>query len=107
MLLSRHRYSSAGELGGRGAGGGVATPVGPVAPGWPDDRVAQEPQQLRTVTGISLPATSKLASSWGRTATARSPALTLLCHDRNAAGLNGLDVRVSLIPASYQTLPTS
>jgi hypothetical protein len=74
---------------------------------WPDDPVAHEPQQLRTVIGISLAATSELASSRGRTSTARSPALTLLRHARNAAGLNGLDVRVSLIPASYQTLPTS
>jgi hypothetical protein len=74
---------------------------------WPDERAAQQPQQLRTVIGISLAAASELASSRGRTATARSPALALLCHDLNAAGLNGLDVRVSLIPASYQTLPTS
>jgi hypothetical protein len=74
---------------------------------WPDGRVAQEPQQLRTVIGISLAATSELASSWGRTAAARSPALTLLRHDLNAAGLNRLDARVSLIPASYQALPTS
>jgi hypothetical protein len=34
-----------------------------------------------------------------------APALTLLRHDLNAAGLNGLDVRVSLIPASYQPVP--
>ena len=28
-----------------------------------------------------------------------------LCHDLNTAGLSGLDVRVSLIPASYKLLP--
>lgn len=34
-----------------------------------------------------------------------APSLALLRHDLNAAGLNGLDVRVSLVPASYQPLP--
>lgn len=34
-----------------------------------------------------------------------APGLTPLRHDLNAAGLDGLDVRVSLVPASYQPLP--
>ena len=34
-----------------------------------------------------------------------APSLALLRHDLNTAGLNGLDVRVSLVPASYQPLP--
>jgi uncharacterized hydrophobic protein (TIGR00271 family) len=34
-----------------------------------------------------------------------APSLALLRHDLDAAGLNGIDVRVSLIPASYQTVP--
>ncbi len=34
-----------------------------------------------------------------------TPSLALLRHDLNTAGLNGLNVRVSLVPASYRTLP--
>jgi len=34
-----------------------------------------------------------------------APGLALLRRDLNAAGLNGIDVRVNLVPASYQTLP--
>ena len=34
-----------------------------------------------------------------------APGLAVLRHDLNAAGLNGLDVRVNLTPASYQPLP--
>ena len=34
-----------------------------------------------------------------------APSLALLRHDLNTAGLNGLTVRVSLVPASYHTLP--
>jgi uncharacterized hydrophobic protein (TIGR00271 family) len=34
-----------------------------------------------------------------------APGLTALRHDLDAAGLNGLQVRVSLIPASYQPVP--
>jgi uncharacterized hydrophobic protein (TIGR00271 family) len=34
-----------------------------------------------------------------------APSLALLRHDLDAAGLNGLDVRVNLVPASYQPLP--
>ncbi len=34
-----------------------------------------------------------------------APSLTLLRRDLNAAGLNGLDVRVDLVPVSYRTLP--
>ena len=34
-----------------------------------------------------------------------APSLTLLRDDLDAAGLNGLDVRVNLVPATYQPLP--
>jgi len=34
-----------------------------------------------------------------------APRLTVLRHDLNAAGLDGLDVRVDLVPASYQPVP--
>ena len=34
-----------------------------------------------------------------------APALSLLRHDLDAAGLNRLDVRVNLVPASYQPVP--
>jgi uncharacterized hydrophobic protein (TIGR00271 family) len=34
-----------------------------------------------------------------------APGLTLLRDDLNAAGLDGLDVRVNLVPASYQPVP--
>lgn len=34
-----------------------------------------------------------------------APSLALLRQDLNGAGLNGLDVRVSLVPSSYQPLP--
>jgi hypothetical protein len=34
-----------------------------------------------------------------------APGLALLRHDLNAADPNGLNVRVSLVPASYQPLP--
>ena len=34
-----------------------------------------------------------------------APGLTLLRHDLDAAHLNGLDVRVSLVPANYQLVP--
>jgi uncharacterized hydrophobic protein (TIGR00271 family) len=34
-----------------------------------------------------------------------APGLIHLRHDLNAAGLNGLDVRVSLVPTSYQPVP--
>jgi uncharacterized membrane protein len=34
-----------------------------------------------------------------------APGLALLRHDLDAAGLHGLDVRVNLVPASYQPLP--
>ena len=34
-----------------------------------------------------------------------APGLALLRRDLNAAGLNGLDVRVNLVPATYQPLP--
>lgn len=34
-----------------------------------------------------------------------APGLTLLRHDLDAAGLDGLDVRVSLVPARFQPVP--
>ena len=34
-----------------------------------------------------------------------APSLAALRHDLDAAGLNGLDVRVSLVAASYKPLP--
>ena len=34
-----------------------------------------------------------------------APGLTQLRHDLDAAGLSGLDVRVSLIPATFQPVP--
>jgi hypothetical protein len=34
-----------------------------------------------------------------------APSLPALRQDLDAAGLNGLDVRVSLVPASYKPLP--
>ena len=34
-----------------------------------------------------------------------APGLTVLRNDLNAAGLDGLDVRVDLVPASYQPIP--
>jgi len=34
-----------------------------------------------------------------------APDLAMLRRDLNDAGLNGLDVRVSLVPASYKPLP--
>jgi uncharacterized hydrophobic protein (TIGR00271 family) len=34
-----------------------------------------------------------------------APSLTLLRHDLNAAGLNGVDVQANLVPASYQPVP--
>ena len=34
-----------------------------------------------------------------------APSLAALRRDLDAAGLNGLDVRVSLVPASYKPLP--
>ena len=36
-----------------------------------------------------------------------APSLAALRHDLDAAGLNGLDVRVSLVPASYKPLPVA
>lgn len=34
-----------------------------------------------------------------------APGLTLLRHDLDAAGLDGLDVRVNLVPPSFQPVP--
>ncbi len=55
-----------------------------------------------SVVGVSATGDQVLVEATGPSP---APALTLLRHDLNAAGLNRLDVRVSLVPASYQPLP--
>jgi uncharacterized membrane protein len=55
-----------------------------------------------SVTGVTATGDQVLID-----ATGPNPAtdLTQLRHDLDAAGLNGFDVRVSLVPVSYQTVP--
>ena len=55
-----------------------------------------------SVTGVTSTGDQVLVEATGPTP---APSLTLLRHDLDAAGLNGLDVRVSLVPASYQNVP--
>ncbi|MGH3173921.1 MAG: DUF389 domain-containing protein [Streptosporangiaceae bacterium] len=55
-----------------------------------------------TVTGVTATGDQVLIEATGPNP---APGLTPLRHDLNAAGLDGLDVRVSLVPASYQPLP--
>jgi uncharacterized hydrophobic protein (TIGR00271 family) len=55
-----------------------------------------------SVTGVTATGSQVLIEATGP---APDPSLTLLRHDLDAAGLNGLDVRVSLVPAAYQLLP--
>jgi hypothetical protein len=55
-----------------------------------------------SVTGVTATGDEVLIEATGPNPT---PGLTLLRHDLNAAGLDGLDVRVNLVPASYQSLP--
>jgi uncharacterized hydrophobic protein (TIGR00271 family) len=55
-----------------------------------------------SVTGVTATGDQVLIEATGPSP---APGLTLLRHDLNAAGLNGLDVRVSLVPAAYQPLP--
>ena len=55
-----------------------------------------------SVTGVTATGDQVLIEATGPNP---APGLTQLRHDLNAAGLNGLDVRVSLAPASYQPVP--
>jgi len=55
-----------------------------------------------SVTGVTAVGDQVLIEATGPDP---APGLTLLRHNLNAAGLNGLDVRVSLIPATYQPVP--
>jgi len=55
-----------------------------------------------TVTGVTATGDQVFVEATGP---APAPSLNLLRHDLDAAGLNGLDVRVSLVPANYQTVP--
>ena len=55
-----------------------------------------------SVTGVTATGDRVLIEATGPNP---APGLTLLRQDLNAAGLNGLDVRVSLAPATYQPLP--
>jgi hypothetical protein len=55
-----------------------------------------------SMTGVTATGDQVLVEATGPNP---APALTPLRHDLNAAGLDGLDVRVSLIPASYQPVP--
>jgi uncharacterized hydrophobic protein (TIGR00271 family) len=55
-----------------------------------------------SVTGVTATGDQVLIEATGPNP---APGLAQLRHDLNAAGLNGLDVRVSLVPASYQPVP--
>lgn len=55
-----------------------------------------------SVTGVTATGDQVLIEATGPNP---APGLTLLRHDLDAAGLNRLDVRVNLIPASYQPVP--
>jgi len=55
-----------------------------------------------SVTGVTATGDQVLIEATGPNP---APGLTQLRHDLNVAGLNGLDVRVSLVPASYQSVP--
>jgi uncharacterized hydrophobic protein (TIGR00271 family) len=55
-----------------------------------------------SVTGVDATGDQVLVEATGPNP---APGLAALRHDLNAAGLNGLDVRVSLVPASYKPLP--
>jgi len=71
------------------------TEVQAVAERWADDAGW-------SVTGVTATGDHVLIEATGPNP---APGLTLLRHDLNAAGLNGLDVRVSLVPATYQPVP--
>ena len=66
-----------------------------VAERWADDA-------SWSVTGVTAAGDQVLIEATGPDP---APALTLLRRDLDAAGLNGLDVRVSLVPATYQPVP--
>ena len=55
-----------------------------------------------SVTGVTATGNQVLIQATGPNP---APGLAALRQDLDAAGLNGLDVRVSLVPASYQPLP--
>ena len=55
-----------------------------------------------SVTGVDATGDQVLVEATGPNP---APSLAVLRRDLNTAGLNGLDVRVSLIPASYKPLP--
>jgi uncharacterized hydrophobic protein (TIGR00271 family) len=55
-----------------------------------------------TVTGVTATGDEVLVEATGPNP---APSLPLLRRDLNAAGLNGLNMRVDLVPVRYQTLP--
>ncbi|HZZ54197.1 MAG TPA: hypothetical protein VFE26_07935, partial [Trebonia sp.] len=55
-----------------------------------------------SVTGVTATGNEVLIEATGPNP---APGLTLLRHDLNAAGLDGLDVQVNLVTANYQPLP--
>jgi uncharacterized hydrophobic protein (TIGR00271 family) len=55
-----------------------------------------------SVTGVTAAGDQVLIQATGPNP---APSLAALRHDLDAAGLSGLDVRVSLVPASYKPLP--
>jgi hypothetical protein len=55
-----------------------------------------------SVTGVTAAGDQVLIQATGPNP---APSLATLRHDLNTAGLNGLDVRVSLVPARYKPLP--
>ena len=55
-----------------------------------------------SVTGVTATGDQVLIQATGPNP---APSLPALRQDLDAAGLNGLDVRVSLVPASYKPLP--
>jgi uncharacterized hydrophobic protein (TIGR00271 family) len=55
-----------------------------------------------SVTGVTATGDQVLIEATGPNP---APGLTSLRHDLDTAGLNGLDVRVSLVPAAYQSVP--
>jgi uncharacterized hydrophobic protein (TIGR00271 family) len=55
-----------------------------------------------SVTGVTATGDQVLVEATGPNP---APSLTLLRHDLNAVGLNGLNVRVDLVPVSYQAVP--
>jgi uncharacterized membrane protein len=55
-----------------------------------------------SVTGVTVTGDQVLIQATGPNP---APGLAALRHDLDAAGLSGLDVRVSLVPARYRPLP--